>query len=115
MEEVMKFTRYGIFLFILISSLANALNVNATLVPSSDGLTVYDTVLKVNWLANANLAGTPANLAGTPDPTFGVANITPGGSMNYQTALNWVAALNHYQIVGYLGHNNWQLPTTPHT
>jgi hypothetical protein len=116
----MKFIRIAVVLFVLISSLLAVPNTQATLIPSPDGMTVYDTVLKVNWLANANLAGTPANLAGTPDPRFGVANITPGGSMNYSTAVNWVAALNLYHDVnyggiGYLGHNNWQLPTTPHS
>lgn len=81
----------------------------STLIPSPDGQTVYDTVLKVNWLANANLAGMPEERA-----RFRVANITPGGSMNYQTALNWVDALNGLNgVAPYLGHNNWTLPTTP--
>jgi hypothetical protein len=103
----MKFPRIAVLLFVLIPSLLAVPNADATLIPSPDAMTVYDTVLKVNWLANANLAGTPGG-------TFGVANITQGGSMNYATAVNWVAALNHYQNVGYLGHNDWQFPTTPH-
>ncbi|HEV2721643.1 MAG TPA: hypothetical protein VG323_16615 [Thermoanaerobaculia bacterium] len=73
----------------------------AALIPSADGRTIYDTTLHVSWLANANLAATQ---------TFGVANITPGGSMDYPTALLFVAALN---AANYLGHNNWQLPATP--
>lgn len=114
----MKFIKYLIPFFLLIFILFPVSHTYATLIPNPDGKTVYDTVLKVNWLANANLAGTPANLAGTPDPTFGVANITQGGSMNYQTALNWVDALNlyhdpGYESIGYLGHNDWSLPTTP--
>lgn len=32
--------------------------------------------------------------------------------MNYQTAQLWIAALNADNGVGYLGRNNWQLPTT---
>jgi hypothetical protein len=36
--------------------------------------------------------------------------------MDYQTALDWVNALNAYDSGrGYLGHNNWQLPVTPST
>ncbi len=82
-------------------------SIHAELIPSADGLTVYDTILHVTWLANANLAGTPAG-------QFGVPNIAPNGTMSYQTALQWVAALNAQNGgAGYLGHNNWQLPATP--
>src|SRR5215470_5029747 len=73
----------------------------AALIPSADGKTVYDTTLHVTWLANANLAATQS---------FGVANITPGGAMDYPTALAFVAALN---AANYLGHNDWQLPASP--
>jgi hypothetical protein len=63
--------------------------------------------LKVRWLANANLPG-------TPEGRFGVANITPNGSMDYANALQWVDALNGLnEGLGYLGHNDWTLPTTP--
>ena len=77
----------------------------APLVPAADGQTVYDPALKVTWLADANLPGTQ---------TFGVANINKSGSMDYATALRWVAALNALDHgAGYLGHHNWQLPTAP--
>ncbi len=34
--------------------------------------------------------------------------------MDYQTALNWVNALNSYNAgEGWLNHHNWQLPTNP--
>jgi len=70
---------------------------------------VYDPNQRVCWLANANLAGDPNIVA-----MMGVANINPNGSMDYSTALNWVAALNSYNNnAGFWGHNNWQLPTTP--
>jgi hypothetical protein len=59
----------------------------------------------VYWLANANLAATQ---------TFGVQGINPDGSMTWQTALNWVAAMNSWNNgKGYLGHKNWTLPLTP--
>jgi hypothetical protein len=77
----------------------------APLVPSTDGQTVYDPNLHVTWLADANLPGTQ---------TFGVSNINASGSMDYATALRWVAAMNALDNgAGYLGHNNWQLPTAP--
>ena len=77
----------------------------APLVPAADGQTVYDPALKVTWLADANLPGTQ---------TLGVANINKSGSMDYATALRWVAALNALDHgAGYLGHHNWQLPTAP--
>ena len=82
-----------------------AAQANAALVPAADGQTVYDPNLSVTWLADANLAGTQ---------TFGISNINKDGSMDYATALRWVDAMNMLDHgVGYLGHNNWQLPTAP--
>ena len=79
---------------------------------STDGLTVYDSVNGITWLANANLPA--SNRFGIPACTgsnVGVQTcINPTGSMNYNAAAAWVAAMN---AANYLGHNNWQLPTTP--
>jgi hypothetical protein len=78
---------------------------NAPLVPADDGKTIYDPNLNVTWLADANLAGTQ---------TFGVLNVNKDGSMDYATAVRWVDAMNTLDHgAGYLGHNNWQLPTAP--
>ena len=67
---------------------------------------VYDPNQGLCWLANANLAG-DANM----QSSLGVGGIDANGSMDYATALRWVAALNSYNHgSGYLGHNNWQLP-----
>jgi hypothetical protein len=75
------------------------------LVPAPDSQTVYDPNLKVTWLADANLAG---------KQTFGIANINKSGSMDYATAVLWVAAMNKLDNgAGYQGHHNWQLPTAP--
>src|SRR5579864_83994 len=77
----------------------------AALVPSADGQTVYDTTLHVTWLANGNLAAAEK---------FGVGGVNSNGSMTYAAAVRWVQALDAYHTgEGYLGHNNWQLPTTP--
>jgi len=86
--------------------------------PVEGGAIVYDSNLGLCWLSDANLAGNPlvratvklsgANTDGSPPV------INPDGTMDYQTALNWVAALNSYNHgKGWLNHNNWQLPATP--
>ena len=66
-------------------------------VPSADGLTVHDTLLRVTWIADANLPATQP---------FGLP-IQKSGAMTDATARKWVAALN---AGGYLGHTNWTLP-----
>ncbi|MGD1062706.1 MAG: hypothetical protein ABR860_05540 [Terracidiphilus sp.] len=79
----------------------------STLIVSQDDLTVHDTRLAVTWLADANLAA---------KQSFGVPNINKSGSMDYATAVRWVAAMNALNNgAGFLGHNNWQLPTAPST
>jgi hypothetical protein len=71
---------------------------------ADNGKTVYDPVHKVCWLADANLAATEK---------LGVSGINQDGSMNFEAAQSWVNALNEYDHGnGWLGHNNWLLPTT---
>jgi hypothetical protein len=87
------------------------------LTPADDGV-VYDSNQGVCWLADANLAGhtevrklVPLSIV-NPDGSMPVIN--PDGTMDYETALNWVNALNNYNNgKGWLNHNNWQLPTNP--
>jgi hypothetical protein len=84
------------------------------------GLIVYDSNQDLCWLADANLAGHPEVRAAI---TLSIANpdgstplINPDGTMDWQTALNWVNALNSYNHgKGWLNHKNWQLPTNPTT
>ena len=78
---------------------------HADLIPSADGMTVYDTVAHVTWLAKANFAA---------EQWFGIQGINLNGSMSYTTAVAWVSAMNAYDSgAGYLGHHDWTLPTTP--
>jgi len=72
----------------------------AALVSDARGQTVYDTVRNVTWLANANLAATQS---------FGVTGINRDGSMSWETAQAWIAAMN---AANYLGSNRWSLPAT---
>ncbi len=79
------------------------------LYPAGDGAIVYDSNQGVCWLAEANLASNTAVRS-----ALGVPGIEPNGTMNYATALLWVAAMNSYNHnKGYLNHNNWQLPDFP--
>jgi uncharacterized protein (TIGR03437 family) len=86
------------------------LRADSVLVLSLDGITVYDGVNGVNWLADANLPAT--NRFGLPVCTGSGTQpcVNPSGSMSYQAASAWVQAMN---AANYLGHTNWQLPTTP--
>jgi uncharacterized protein (TIGR03437 family) len=88
------------------------LQAGAALVLSPDGITVYDSVNNISWLADANLAATsrfglPACTASGAEPC-----VNASGSMSYSSAAAWVEAMN---AANYLGHTNWQLPTTPIT
>jgi uncharacterized protein (TIGR03437 family) len=81
-----------------------------TLTLSADGLTVFDSANGITWLADANLAastrfGLPLCTASSGKPC-----VNESGVMDYQSATAWIAAMN---TANYLGHNNWQLPTTP--
>jgi hypothetical protein len=77
------------------------------LIARDGGQVAFDSRLNVSWLADANLAA---------KQTFGVPGINKTGSMDYATAIRWVTAMNAFDHGGgYLGHNNWQLPTTPAT
>ncbi len=74
--------------------------------------TVYDGANNISWLADANLPA--GNRFGLPLCT-GTGNqlcINPSGSMRYDAAVAWVAAMN---AANYLGHANWLLPTSPVT
>jgi uncharacterized protein (TIGR03437 family) len=94
----------------LIACALPPLQAGATLVLSPDGITVYDTVNNISWLADANLAA--SNRFGLPvcNASSTQVCVNPSGSMSYQAAAAWVQAMN---AANYLGHTNWQLPTTP--
>jgi uncharacterized protein (TIGR03437 family) len=86
------------------------LHASGTLLPSADGITVYDSANGLTWLANANLPAT--NRFGLPLCTPAGTNVcvNASGAMSYQAAAAWVKAMN---ALNYLGHSNWQLPVSP--
>lgn len=59
---------------------------------------VYDDVLNLTWMRDANLA---------TSEQFGVAGINLDGTMELATARSWVAAMN---AANYKGYSNWMLP-----
>ncbi len=71
---------------------------NAGLIPIPGGQAVYDDVLDITWLTDANIAASE---------TFGVSGILTGGGMHWDTALEWIDAMN---AAVYLGFSNWRLP-----
>ena len=88
---------------LITSALILSTSANSALVERLGGLAYYDTVLNITWLANANLAATA---------TFGFENdISSAGSMRWETANSWVAGMNAAGGTGYLGYNDWRLPT----
>ena len=68
---------------------------------SDGGMTVHDDLLHVTWLADADYPA--AHKFGLP--------VNDSGSMDYQTAQNWMTKLRESD--GPLGHKKWQLPMTP--
>jgi hypothetical protein len=92
------------------------------LIPDSEsnGQMVYDNLNHVTWLTDGNLAsmsvpgtlnfrfGLPVCPDLTMEPTESCVN--SDGSMNYTSAVAWVAGMN---AANYLGHSTWQLPTAP--
>ncbi|WP_297528292.1 VPLPA-CTERM sorting domain-containing protein [Thiohalobacter sp.] len=59
----------------------------------------YDTALDITWIADANLAA---------NQTFGASGVAADGRMDWNTAGNWIAAMNN---AAYLGFSDWRLPS----
>ena len=91
-----KLLQWGLMLALGLPSAAQA-----TLISRLAGQAYYDTVLDITWLQDANLASTN---------TFGVG-INASGFMQWDTANRWITAMNANAGTGYLGINNWRLPT----
>jgi hypothetical protein len=82
---------------VLLAGAACLCTSQAGLINQGNGL-IYDTVLDITWLQDANLAATN---------TFGVSGINADGTMDWLTAQQYVAAMN---AAKYLGFSNWRLP-----
>jgi hypothetical protein len=63
----------------------------------------YDDALDLTWLADASLAETPNH--------FGIPMISTSGEMSWDTAQNWILAVNGLNGgAGWLGVSTWRLP-----
>jgi hypothetical protein len=88
---------------------------DAGLINRGGGL-IYDDVLDITWLQNANLAATETfglstgvSLGTHPNDTSGINGVIyAGGYMNWPGALFWIDAMND---ANYLGYDDWRLPT----
>jgi len=97
-EKTLSIVSIGLFSLGLATTSANA-----ALVSKLGGQVIYDTDLNLSWLTNANLAASN---------TFGVSGIAADGSMDWNTANTWIAAMNLDGPNGYLGVSDWRLPVT---
>ena len=101
----------------LVSGLLVSGAAQAALESRLGGAAVYDTVLNVTWIANANLAATNTfglatgvDLGTIPGVnTYGGSYIYTDGTMTWGGAQKWVAAMD---AANYLGHSDWALPTS---
>jgi len=82
-----------------------AFTANATLVSRLGGQAAYDIDLDITWITDVNLAS--SQTFGIAEGTAGIIN--PGGNMSWDTAHQWIAAMN---TANYLGFSDWRLPTT---
>lgn len=71
---------------------------DASLIDRGNGL-IYDDVLDITWLQDTHLAATD---------TFGTLGIEADGQMTWDTANQWISAMN---TAGYKGFHNWRMPT----
>jgi hypothetical protein len=101
----------------LLAGLAASGGAQAALHDRGGGL-IYDDVLNVTWLQDANLAATntfglaySTNLGDHPNDVYGptyTEMISTDGGMNWGAALHWIDAMN---AANYLGYHDWRLPT----
>ena len=87
----------------LTTGLLTACVSDAALFDRGNGL-IYDDVLNVTWLQDANLAA--SNKFGISDPTV----IRNDGAGSYFAAREYIRLMNEYNGTGYLGYNDWRLP-----
>ena len=91
--------RLLVFFSVMVLCFGTAGISNATIIELGGGL-VYDDVLKITWLQDANYAQT----TGSDDLLYGS---NTDGTMRWDDAVTWAEDLV------YQGHKDWRLPLTP--
>jgi hypothetical protein len=81
---------------------------HASLVDRGGGL-IYDTVLNITWLQDANYgAGTVYDLSGEFNPIY--RSWDTDGRMSWANAISWADTLVFHDIVRNINYNDWRLP-----
>jgi hypothetical protein len=93
--ERRKAMKRAILTFGVLAGVLIAGRADAALIDRGTGM-IYDTVLNITWLQDANLAATNS---------FGVPGA--GSNMTWYTAERWIAAIN---AAHYKGFSDWRLP-----
>jgi hypothetical protein len=97
--EVKIMKTLSVFLCAVVFVLGFVGSANAFLYDRGNGL-IYDSAQNITWMQDANLAATEE---------FGGSDISSYGSMSWDTAQDWIAAMN---AADYMGYDDWRLPTT---
>jgi len=94
---------------------------NATLMDRGNGL-IYDDVLDITWLQNANYAATELSDARVSNIISAVGSVDghalathdfyKDSSNNYTGAMTWYGAMAWVDQLVYGGYDDWRLPTT---
>ena len=84
----------------LVSGLTISGGAQATLIDRGSGL-IYDDVLNITWLQDANYAKT--------------SGYDADGRMNFYAAITWAANLSYYDSVRGVTYSDWRLPTMVNT
>ncbi len=94
----------------LVLTLCLTSTANATLISRLGGDALYDDVLDITWLSNANLALTNQFGLSLSTNAFDDTANTVGstGRMTWDNANSWIAGMNS---ANHLGFNDWRLPT----
>jgi len=92
--------RHNIFFYVLVFFCISVMPAHATLIDIGGGL-IYDDVLDVTWLQDANYAKT--------------SGYNADGLMTWSEAQAWAGGLSYYDSVRDVVLDDWILPTTPGT
>jgi hypothetical protein len=87
-------------IFMTLSARAALIGVLPATPGGTDWQAVYDADINVTWVSDASLGATM---------NFGVSGINSIGTMTWDTANEWIDAMN---AASYLGFNDWRLPFT---
>jgi len=113
----------SVVLLILIATFGLTVKASATLWDRGEGL-IYDDVLNITWLQNANYAATDLTDSKVKEIISSTVIVIPGRNLhvtdfkkdtsgNYYTGqMTWWGAMAWVQALSYAGYDDWRLPST---